>query len=93
MDDISEMILDSEQVVEGVSKNFVKVRILKIFEILNSLKSCSFVGSQYFFCVQYPGEENSTWLLRLSHLHCQNQGITKIADLTMCCNITVQLMD
>ena len=38
---------------------------------------------------QYPGEENSTWLLRLSHLHCQNQGITKIADLTMCCNITV----
>ena len=46
MDDISEMILDSEQVVEGVSKNFVKVRILKIFEILNSLKSCSFVGSQ-----------------------------------------------
>ena len=46
MDDISEMILDSEQVVEGVSKNFVKVRILNIFEILNSLKSCSFVGSQ-----------------------------------------------
>ena len=48
MDDISEMILDSEQVVEGVSKNFVKVRILKIFKILNSLKSCSFNGIQYF---------------------------------------------
>ena len=39
------MILDGEQVVEGVSKSFVK----------------------------YPGEENSAWLLRLSHLHCQNQ--------------------
>ena len=39
------MILDGEQVVEGVSKGFVK----------------------------YPGEEHSAWLLRLSHLHCQNQ--------------------
>ena len=70
------MILDGEQVVEGVSKSFVK----------------------------YPGEDNSAWLLRLSHLHCQNQvqatffhhritffvqGITKIADLSSCSNITV----
>ena len=39
------MILDGEQVLEGISKGFVK----------------------------YPGEEHSAWLLRLSHLHCQNQ--------------------
>ena len=66
----------SVQVVEGVSKHFVR----------------------------YPGEDQSAWLLRLSHLHCQNQvlvstglyvtnarrqGITKIADLTGCSNITV----
>ena len=54
--------------------------------------------------VRYPGEDQAAWLLRLSHLHCQNQvlvctglyvtntrrqGITKIADLTGCSNITV----
>ena len=70
------MILDGEQVLEGISKGFVK----------------------------YPGEEHSAWLLRLSHLHCQNQvrqrdctryntdcpqGITKISDLTSCANLTV----
>ena len=43
------MILDGEQVLEGVSKTFVK----------------------------YPGEEHSSWLQRLSHLHCQNQESIK----------------
>ena len=71
------MILDGEQVLEGISKTFVK----------------------------YPGEDHSAWLQRLTHLHCQNQvnnkclnifilinfiqGITKIADLTACSNLTV----
>ena len=51
------MILDGEHVEEGVSKNFVKVPCYSIPDLP----------------AQYPGEEHGTWLLRLSHLHCQNQ--------------------
>jgi len=36
-----------------------------------------------------PRESIPAWLLRLTHLHSQAQGITKIADLSSCCNITV----
>ena len=70
-------VYNDRQVLEGVSRTFVK----------------------------YPGEEHAAWLQRLTHLHCQNQvsatlprplvtatpmqGITKIADLTACCNLTV----
>ena len=78
-EDTDDSILDGAAVVRepGKGGNIVN---LGDEEVMMGVSSAS---------VKLPGEENSEFMLRMTHLHCQGKMINMIADLRSVRNLTV----